>query len=122
MSLFTCPNEVLEQIIRQVSSDDIESFSATCRLLRTLAAPCLKEHFRLKSQYGYNINYSSKRLLHPVDILSAIIENPRIACYVKALSLTFRPGRNSNSERVGALIAKHGGFRGQLNGTIHGSA
>ena len=119
MSLFSCPNEVLEQVIWQVSSDDIENFTSTCRLLRKLSQPCLKEHFKLKSWYGYNINYpSSKRCLHPAHILSAIIENPKTAYYIKALSLTFSSGRSISSGRVEDLIAKHDGFRNQLNGNM----
>ena len=116
MSLFILPNEVIEHIIWQVCSDDIESFLSSCRLLRALAGPRLKEHFKLKSRYGYNINYPTKRPLHPVDILSAVVENPKIAYYIKTLSLTFQSGRNPTTERVAALILKHDGFREQLKG------
>ena len=123
MSIFVLPNELLEQIIWQISSDDIENFSATSRLLRTLAAPYLKEHFHLKSQYGYSINYPTKRPFHPADLLSAIVENPKIAFYVKALSLTFRPAlsptrSNPSWERTQALITRHNGFLDQLHGTF----
>ena len=121
MALFICPNEILEHIIWQVSSDDIENFSSTCRLLRKLSEPYLREHFKLKSQYGYKVNYPSQKSLHPAEILSAIIDNPTAASYIKALSLTFRPGRHTISGRVEELISKRKGFQSQINGNWHPS-
>ena len=114
MSLLGCPNEILEQILSEISSDDIENFSSTCKLLRILAERALKEHFKLKSQYGYKINYPSQKALHPAEILDALIENPKAAHYIKALSLTYRRRTSSNEREVNAIITRRDGFMKQL--------
>ena len=119
MSLFACPNEILEHIVWRVSSDDIENFSISCRLLRRLAEPRLRQHFKLKSRWGYNVNYPLSKSLHPAEILSAIVVNPEISCYIKALSLTFNSGRYAPIEGAETLISRHDGFRDQLNGRSH---
>ena len=104
MSLFACPNELLEQIIYQVTGDDLENLASTCRLIREVARPMLKEHYTLKNKYGYTqFNYPGREPTHPAQLLDIIIDDPRAITYISKLSLTYRLPQG---RRFAAHVAK----------------
>ncbi|CAF9919419.1 MAG: hypothetical protein GOMPHAMPRED_001805 [Gomphillus americanus] len=115
MSLFGCPNEILKQIIHDVAIDDLENIAFTCRLIRELSGPVLEEHYKFKRKYGYKLNYPAKKSMHPAEILDAVIESPRAALYVRALSLTYRAPKGPNDKRIVAILEKHNYFWNLLN-------
>lgn len=122
MTLFACPSELLKLIIHEVTGEDLENLASTCRFIRGLAQPMLKEHYILQKKYGHRkINYPGEEATHPGRLLDIVIRNPRAVTYIKALYLTYQLPRNirsSKQERIKArtnkILEKYDFFWNQL--------
>lgn len=82
------PNEIILTIIPLVLPDDLESFSSTCRLIKALATRARQQHQELKREYRtwtYAEPWEPYKRLHV--LLRMILENPRLAYYVKELKV-----------------------------------
>ena len=82
------PNEIILTIIPLVLPDDLENFSLTCRLIKALATRALQQHQELKREYRtwtYAEPWEPHKRLHV--LLRMILENPRLAYYVKELKV-----------------------------------
>ena len=86
--LSSLPVEILYYIIDVVSPDDIESFAASCKLVRRLSDAAIKQHRELQQNYGKlyfgDLNHTSGDVLL---FLQEIIEDPRVAFYPTLLAI-----------------------------------
>ncbi|KAI4247203.1 MAG: hypothetical protein L6R40_001546 [Gallowayella cf. fulva] len=86
------PNEVLLEIISNVRNADLDSFASTCKVLRTLAAPALREHRDRKELYA-KITYGQPKdkyeenfWLHPTLMLRHLLSHD-LFCYPTSLAI-----------------------------------
>ncbi len=78
LRLMSFPNELLLQIIDQVSPPYLESLVLTCKLICGLASRAIQE---------YNCIKRPLRTLSPYDLHRRILLNPRLALYPSSLSV-----------------------------------
>ena len=86
--LLSLPVEILYYIVNAVNPDDIESFAASCKLIRKLSHAAIKQHRELQQKYGELVfgalEYTSCDAL---IFLREIVEDPRVAFYPKGLKI-----------------------------------
>ena len=88
------PNEIILIILPLVLSDYIETFSGACRKHYSLAAEELKRHRTLKREHTL-YKFPSLPFRGPTRLLDRILQEPRIALYVREITFT-----GWNSERA----------------------
>lgn len=89
LQLLALPTEMLLQTIDQISPDDIDAFTSTCKRIQTLAAERLARHTKLKREYssvrlGGNNDHSYGT---PLGFLYDVLNDPELAFYPFALTL-----------------------------------
>lgn len=100
------PNELLLEIWRHVQPDDIESFSLLSKNVHSLSSPFLQEHLELKHQFSSFNNGDLVSKTSTAGLLKEIIKNPRVASYVKNLSITsWRDHWENGGNGVNTLMA-----------------
>ena len=106
MSLGALPNELLEQICKQIPPDSLERYGRTSRRIRSVAAPFIKEHRELKAMY----KKVSLTRLDAVKMVYEMFERPRIRLYIRRLDLKAnrheRPPKNFDQQKRRAKDAE----------------
>ncbi|KAL8644487.1 MAG: hypothetical protein Q9226_007739 [Calogaya cf. arnoldii] len=89
-SMDELPNEVLLEVIERVTNADIDSFTLTCKTIRSLAAKSLREHQARKRLYA-TITYGNPAWndprttwVHPTLMLRHLLRND-LFCYPQKL-------------------------------------
>ncbi|KAL9036227.1 MAG: hypothetical protein Q9180_004421 [Flavoplaca navasiana] len=92
ISLVQLPAEVLHEIISNVRNADLDNFTATCRIVRSLAAKSLRTHQERKALYA-NITYGDSSRndartiwVHPTFMLRDLLDED-LFCYPRKLSI-----------------------------------
>ncbi|KAL8743616.1 MAG: hypothetical protein Q9190_004058, partial [Brigantiaea leucoxantha] len=93
-SLLSLPNEILSIIIRLTVPGGIESFTATCKLVRELGSEILRQHLIRRRHFSGPVFPASPKLnlgrseaVDPLALLVKICEDPGIAVYPQHLRL-----------------------------------
>lgn len=108
-ALLDLANEILFQIIEETRPDDIESFTLSCKKIRTLGAKALMQHRQDLDRYISPVlgvwNNNTGRDVNPYAYLSDILLKPRRALYVNYL-LVHNRGFTLTEAREEALTKK----------------
>ncbi|KAI4229561.1 MAG: hypothetical protein LQ349_006374 [Xanthoria aureola] len=89
-SLVALPNEILLEIIHTIANADLDNFTSTCKILRSLAANALGKHQERKRAYSKITygdpadHYSVTTWAHPTLMLRDLLDND-LFCYPKKL-------------------------------------
>ena len=83
------PNELLLEIWNHVSQPkDIENFALVSKTIRTLAIRTLREHRKLTREFSKFHIGDPKSRVSAAGLLKEILTNPRVALYVKEITIT----------------------------------
>ena len=81
------PNKIILLILPFVLPDYVESFSGTCKKHYSLAAEELKRHRALKREYAV-YEFPTFGFRGASRLLELILQEPRIASYVREITLS----------------------------------
>ncbi|TIA45541.1 hypothetical protein D6C83_05701 [Aureobasidium pullulans] len=132
MSLTGLPSDILVQVIKTISPDDIVAFSSINRRFYSLSTKRLAEHKALQEQYSKvvfdDVFDVESSISHPIKLLYDIWKNPRVASYVRHIificsdkyatqDFSFEP---SNVDRsTWDIIERLGGCKDLLQTTLY---
>ena len=91
MSLTTLPDELILAISNRIHPDTIEAYGRTCRRLRSIATPLIREHRQLLAKYTKASLDNAKA----AELLYAIAARPWIGLYPRTLELTANRDKRS---------------------------
>ncbi|KAI4230244.1 MAG: hypothetical protein L6R36_000209 [Xanthoria steineri] len=93
-SLVALPNEILLEIVHTIANADLDNFTSTCKILRSLAANTLRKHQERKKAYS-KITYGNpadryrvRTWAHPTLMLRDLLDND-LFCYPKELIIDY---------------------------------
>ncbi|KAL9008160.1 MAG: hypothetical protein Q9173_006686 [Seirophora scorigena] len=87
--LLSCPNEIIVRIVDELFPEDLVSFALTNKVIRNVSELALQKHQALMKQYS-SIRFGDAENswdgdkfdgFHPLYLLEAILQNPKIAHY-----------------------------------------
>ena len=95
------PIELLQQIMRYLLPDDVDSFSDACETFRIVTSGILPRHEELKKKYsqvtcGF---VGGSTLYHPLFLLCEILQDSEIVWYVKAMLIGLGEDRITSHRR-----------------------
>ena len=96
------PNELIVEVWRQVvDPKSVERFALTSKRIYALGGDFVKEHNELKANFSSLPHYESEPDSGPAETLKILLQRPRIALYVRTISVRGRPYDPYNDERTG---------------------
>ena len=113
--LLNLPNEVLSQIVAELTPDDLINTAQSCKTLYKVCKDGGDLERHMKHQKAYTVLNIGSRGMDPLDLIKELNEDWRIAYYVKAVHF--------KCPTTGPLFAKkpHGGVRYLMNTTAYAS-
>ena len=89
MTSFTdVPNELIVEVWRQVvDPKSVENFALTSKRIHALGGDFIKEHNELKVKFSSVSEYGLGLRIGPAETLETLLQNPRIALYVRTISI-----------------------------------
>ena len=111
------PNEIILLIVPLILPDHIESFSGACKRHYSLAAGELKGHRALKRDHTVN-SFPNFRLRGASQLLDKILQKPRIAFYVREITLNGWSSEGATDSDITSLIPFSEGFKLRLEDAV----
>ena len=91
MSLLQLPNELIQEIIKQILPDGFESLALTCKELHSICKPFIPYHNSLCKEFGHftyrKRSNRSFKIRSSIEFLLRIAVEPVVALYVREADL-----------------------------------
>ncbi|MCJ1429037.1 hypothetical protein MMC29_006950 [Sticta canariensis] len=105
MRLLSFPIEIILQIVKEVSPEDIEQLAMSCKKVYILAGERLRKHAEMKRKYNQlvlcNFSHMDIKKVDPASILRDVLVNDQIAFYPQDIiigSLSYRVRQDAQEE------------------------
>ena len=82
------PTEILRRVVHYLSPWDIEAFTSTHSLLRGVGSQALAVHCQKKQRFS-NLELGCNETIHPLDLISNLLEHEENVEYVQSLSVGY---------------------------------
>ena len=105
------PAEVLYRVVHYLSPWDIEAFTSTHSRLRCVGSQALAAHCQKKQRFSH-LELGCNETIHPLDLISDLLDHEENVEYVQSLSVGYDDAINSKDsktspDKIAHLLSKY---------------